>query len=317
MGHKAKQYMVEMSYFPGDAYDCANFFNESWICFGEFETTSDFFPVDFVFREPDEEVNIECQLPAPWHLSSLNHEKLPVPDGSGYAYNEGKETFVYVLDTWVDVDHPEFQGRATRGSSFSSGEHVHGTHVAGLIGGSVNGVNKKAKIVSVQVLDERGLGAWSTIVRGLEWISQQTGGGIINISISGRGSDIVDGVVKRMIRRGWKVVVAAGNDAQDACSASPARVKEAVTVGAIDSQGQKASFSNYGQCVDVYAPGQDIMSAYPQGGYALMSGTSMAAPILAGVWSLKTDWDSRAVVKNARLTGGLLRVYMGTPPVAC
>lgn len=311
--------MVEMSYFPGDNYDCANFFNESWICFGQWRATSDILPVDFVHHEPDSVVNFDCQMPAPWHLVSLNHEEIPVPDNAGYAFDDqGTSSIVYVLDTWLDIDHPEFQGRASRGKAFSAGVHVHATHVAGIIGSMTSGVNKKARIVSVQVLDEQGRGTWSTIIRGLEWISTQSEVGVINISISGGPSDIVDSAVKRMIKRGWKIVVAAGNDAQDACNASPARVTEALTVGAINSQGHKTSFTNYGMCVDIYAPGESVMSTYPESRYAIMSGTSMSSPVLAGLWSMKIEWDVRAIIERARqLPEGFLRAYIETPPVAC
>jgi subtilisin family serine protease len=311
--------MVELSDFPGPDYDCAGFYNELWVCFVDAEHYAQI-AGDDVLMEPDGEVQMACQAPAPWHLSSLNVQFLPVPDGTGYGWDaDSKPSQVYVLDTWVDTDHPEFEGRARRGPAFHTGRNPHGTHVSGLIGGKTSGVNKKVQLVSVQVLDSQGQGSWSTILKGLSWISEQAPVGIINISLAGKGSDIVDKVVKQLISRGWKVVVAAGNTAEDACAWSPARVREAVTVGAIDSQGFRAGFSNYGRCIDTFAPGQDILSAYPEGRQAYMSGTSMAAPIVAGIWAMYPNLSAAELTARTCRSGNnaLLRMYLGTPPVAC
>ena len=195
-------------------------------------------------------------------------------------------TTVYIVDTWVDVAHPEFEGRARIGAQFSTGRHeLHGTHVAGLVGGKTVGVNPNALLVAVQVLDASGWGTWGTITRGLEWVAQQPVKGIVNLSIGGPGSAVVDRAIELMAQRGFKIVVAAGNDAADACFTSPSRSPSALSVGATTIQDTLATFSNHGKCVALLAPGDDIRSSVAGNKYALMSGTSMAAPIVAGIWS--------------------------------
>lgn len=138
------------------------------------------------------------------------------------------------------------------------------------------------------------------ILQGLEWISRQPVG-IINMSIGGSYSEIVNKVVRSLISRGWKVVVAAGNAHQDACKYSPASEKSVITVGAISKNGDLASFSNYGKCIDVTAPGDTILSTWPGGLAGYMSGTSMATPIVAGMLSLYPEWADGMVSARDRL----------------
>ena len=143
----------------------------------------------------------------------------------------------------------------------------------------------------------------------MQWVSTQLPG-IINMSIGGSKSEIVNRLVKTMTSRGWKFVVAAGNDNQNACNYSPASAVEALTVGAIDATNRVPSFSNYGQCVDMLAPGDSVLSAYPNGLLAYMSGTSMASPIVAGIWSLYPQARQADVLRM----GLLNRVFK--PPAA-
>lgn len=272
-------YMARFNYDPGMS-SCLNFYNESWVCFRDEE-----------FGDGDVEINdivrlAECQHDAQWHLNSLSQTQQPSQQPYIYSYNEPQlSTSVYVLDTWIDTLHSEFEGRAQMGAQFTTGNtHGHGTHVSGLIGGKTLGVNRKAQIIGVQVLNDEGYGAWSTVLAGLEWISKQPVG-IINISITGPKSSTINLMMHLLWKRGWKIVVAAGNNAQDACTMSPASSPYVVTVGAFNVENKFSSFSNYGPCLNVLAPGEGVLSAYPNNLLAYMSGTSMAAPLVAGVWS--------------------------------
>lgn len=171
---------------------------------------------------------VVCDWSGPWHLHTVSHKGYRSPWGVlmnffgssivGYAYDEPQPAnTVYILDTWVDIAHEKFGGRASRSPTFAGslevegGRPFHGTHVAGLVGASRYGINQKARLVSVQVLDDTGFGAWSTIARGLDWVSRQPTRGIINLSIGGQQSAIIDSMVDRLASGGWSIVAAAGN----------------------------------------------------------------------------------------------------------
>jgi subtilisin family serine protease len=236
-----------------------------------------------------------CLHHVPWHLHALTTKAPPQPP---YVYKTKvvPPTPIYIVDTWVDIDHPELKDRATRSPPFAAGEHLHGTHVAALAGGTHVGVNPNARIVSVQVLDGAGYGSWATILKGLEWISRQRKG-IINMSLSGPRSSVMDRILALMIQNGWQIVAAAGNDGGDACTMSPGGHPHSVTVGALTSLLRPAPFSNRGKCLDFWAPGDAIFSAIPNGQYAYMSGTSMASPLVAGAWSLVPSWNRHQLVR--------------------
>lgn len=278
---------------------CLNFYNESWVCFEDVVQKSMLEPDTLV--ELNEKVEwYGCQYNAPWHLHSIS--RLTTPPPSIYQFNDAQPaTTVYVIDSWIDVSHVEFEGRARMGAMFAKGtQNGHGTHVAGLIGSKTYGVNKNARIVGVQVLDDSGTGSWQRIIAGMEWVTKQKVKGIINMSIGGGKSEIVNRVVRQMVAKGWKVAVAAGNDAKDACYTSPASTTEALTVAAANSQNRFSGFSNYGPCVDIIAPGEAVMSLWPGNKLALMSGTSMATPIVSGIWSLHPEWGIADIMRNAR-----------------
>jgi subtilisin family serine protease len=295
--------MLWMTSEPLNNKDCLNFFNESWVCFTD--NVKAHLYVNMTI-EPNSDVTLyNCDFQVPWHLHSISHlDKLPV-DASQYAYGYNRQnpnTPVYILDTWIDSSHPEFEGRARIGAVFTSGSgnNGHGTHVAGLIGSKSFGVNKRAQMIGVQVLDDNGFGSWQTILAGMQWVSTQPMG-IVSMSIGGSKSDIVNKLVRSMTRRGWKFVVAAGNDNRDACQYSPASATEAITVGAIESSYTLSGFSNYGPCVDIMAPGGGILSTWPRGLYAYMSGTSMATPIVSGIWSLYPEWTVKDLLRQSNL----------------
>jgi len=199
----------------------------------------------------------------------------------------------------------------------------HGTHVAGTVGGSTYGVAKGVTIVPVRVLDCQGSGTNSGVIAGVDWVTaNRSGPSVANMSLGGGASTALDDAVNRSISAGVTYVVAAGNDNQNACNSSPARVPNAVTVGATTSSDARASFSNYGSCLDVFAPGSSITSAWHTSNTATntISGTSMASPHVAGVAALYLQGStgaSPATVTNAitstATTGVLTGIGSGSP----
>jgi subtilisin family serine protease len=195
----------------------------------------------------------------------------------------------------VYVGHSDFGGRAVWGASFvgeTTDGNGHGTHCAGTIGGTVYGVAKETRLVAVQVLSSTGSGTMSGVINGLEWVCQQHTSRkkegkscVINLSLSGGKYNAMDSAANYAASCGCAVVAAAGNDGADACYSSPAGAEQVITVGATSNDDSRPYFSNYGACVDVFAPGVYIKSTWIGSQYAVnsISGTSMAAPHVAGV----------------------------------
>ncbi|OAA70334.1 proteinase T precursor [Cordyceps fumosorosea ARSEF 2679] len=250
---------------------------------------------DVEYVEQDSIISLSgftTQPNAVWGLTRISHKRL---GGSGYTYDTsgGAGTCVYVLDTGVDASHPDFGGRAKQIKSYIAGQntdgHGHGTHCAGTIGSTTYGVAKKTSVYGVKVLDNQGSGSISGIVAGMDFVRTDAAGrscgkGVLaSMSLGGGYSASLNSAAANMVRSGVFLAVAAGNENQDAANVSPASEATACTVGATTAQDARASFSNYGRVVDIFAPGSNILSLAPGGGTASMSGTSMATPHIAGL----------------------------------
>ncbi|KAG1048253.1 hypothetical protein G6F43_009345 [Rhizopus delemar] len=249
----------------------------------------------------------ELQRNAPWGLARVSHKKHLTPKTfDKYIHNPlgGQGVRVYVIDTGINIDHVDFEGRAIWGhtvpkNDFDEDGNGHGSHCAGTIAGKTYGIAKKAKPVAVKVLGSDGSGTMSDVIKGVDWVTaehikakalaqknrKKYKGAVANMSLGGGRSLSLDRFVNGAVRAGIVFSVAAGNDNEDACNSSPAAAELAITVGASTKEDKRASFSNYGKCVDVFAPGLNILSTWIGSRYAtnIISGTSMAAPHVAGL----------------------------------
>ncbi|WP_373064520.1 S8 family serine peptidase [Gemmatimonas sp.] len=254
--------------------------------------------------EQDQVITADAtQSPATWGLDRIDQNNLPL--NSGYSYTTtGAGVTAYIIDTGILPSHNEFGGRVSsigftaiidgRGTTDCNG---HGTHVAGTVGGTTYGVAKSVALVAVRVLGCTGSGSTSGVIAGVDWVtSNPARPAVANMSLGGSASSTLDNAVANAVIAGVTFVVAAGNSSVDACNSSPARAAAALTVGATTSSDARATYSNFGTCLDIFAPGSSITSAWSTSNTATntISGTSMASPHVAGVAALYLQGNTTA-----------------------
>ncbi|KAI0850406.1 subtilisin-like protein [Daldinia vernicosa] len=286
---------------------------------------------DVEFIEQDAVMSINAyvtQTNAPWGIARLSHK---TGSSSSYVYDSsaGADTCAYVIDTGIYTTHSEFEGRATflanYADSSNSDGNGHGTHVAGTIGSKTYGVAKKTKLYAVKVLDSSGSGSTSGVIAGMNYVTSDVktrscpAGAVANMSLGGGASSSINSAAKAMINAGVFLAVAAGNDNQNAANSSPASEPSVCTVGATTSSDARASYSNYGSVVDIFAPGSSILSTWNNGNTNTISGTSMATPHITGLGAYllalegkKTPQELCSYIASTASSGILSSIPSGT-----
>ncbi len=266
--------------------------------------------------------------PPSWGLDRIDERDLPMD--SKYEYqNEGEGVNIYIIDTGIRFNHKEYNGRAFSGYDFVDNDNDasdcdgHGTHVAGTAAGENVGVAKKATLYAVRVLDCNGSGTYSGVIAGIDWVTQNhVKPAVANMSLGGGFSSSLNAAVNNSVSAGVVYAVSAGNSNSNACNYSPASASSALTVGSTTSSDARSYFSNYGSCVDIFAPGSGIYSSTMNttSSYASWSGTSMASPHVAGVAALYLASNTNATpsavesaIKNGASANKISNVGTGSP----
>lgn len=289
------------------------------------EALSQDFRVKYI--EEDQVVTADVtQSNPPWGLDRIDQRNLPL--NATYVYNwTGSGVRAYIIDTGIRTDHTQFGGRASNVFDAFGGNgqdcNGHGTHVAGTVGGSTYGVAKSALLRGVRVLNCSGSGSTSGVIAGVNWVTNNhINPAVANMSLGGGISSALDSAVNALHNSNVTIAVAAGNSNADACNTSPARAANAITTGSTTMSDSRSSFSNFGVCLDIFAPGSGILSAWfsSSTATATLSGTSMASPHVAGVAALYKQANPsassttirNAIVNNAT-TGVISNVGSGSP----
>ncbi|MEV2242005.1 S8 family peptidase [Micromonospora sp. NPDC049891] len=245
------------------------------------------------YVEQDQVVTLQAtQTNATWGLDRIDQRNRPL--STTYTYpNTASNVRAYIIDTGIRTSHNQFGGRATWGTNTVDSNNTdcngHGTHVAGTVGGSTHGVAKGVRLVAVKVLNCSGGGTTTSVVNGVNWVTANAvKPAVANMSLGGGASSSIDNAVANSIASGVSYAVAAGNSNANACNYSPARTSTAITVGSTTNTDARSSFSNYGSCVHIFAPGSSITSTWHTSNTATntISGTSMASPHVAGAAAL-------------------------------
>lgn len=282
------------------------------------------------FIEQDERVKeTDTEANPGWGLDRIDQRSLPLDDRYHYPSTGGDGITVYVVDTGIYASSSDFGSRASFGANTvdqtNTDANGHGTHVAGIIGGTKWGVAKRVKLVGVKVLNAAGSGSVSGLIAGINWVeahavaAKSVDKSVVNMSLGGGKSAAVDDATAHLVAAGVFVVVAAGNNNANACNYSPASTPTAFAVGATDNVDRKATFSNHGSCLKAYAPGVAITSDWVGSATATntISGTSMAAPFVSGIAALHlaAHPGTPAEVTKWLLDHATLDVVSGNPAV--
>lgn len=264
---------------------------------------------DVSYIEEDQVVNVSTtQSPAPsWGLDRVDERSLPLSNSYTYNATAAQQSVVraYIIDTGILTSHPDFGGRASVGFDAVGGNGIdcngHGTHVAGTVGGATYGIAKSVKLVAVRVLNCSGSGTNSGVIAGMDWVAaNHINPAVANMSLGGGASSAVNTSANNLAASGVFLAVAAGNSNANACNSSPSGAANATVVAASAINDSRASFSNFGSCVDLYAPGVSIKSDWLNNGTNTISGTSMASPHVTGVGALYKAVNGNASFSTIR-----------------